>query len=227
MHIQEQISNKLQTFQLHYPLVGPIFWIVSLQYFITMAVVAMAWPTHYSVFDHTISDLGNTACGVYGGRYVCSPLHAWMNASFIVLGATMVAGSSLIYQQFRQNLGSKIGFIFMALGGVGVILVGVFAENTIASLHVVGAALPFVVGNLALLILGLSLGMIRWLRIYTLVSGVVSLIAFGLFATGNYLGLGIGCMESLAAHPQTLWLVVFGLYISRDRFRADQTIISN
>lgn len=220
MHIPGQITNKLQTFQLHYPLVGPTFWVVSVQYFITMAVVAMFWPTHYSVFDNTISDLGNTACGVYSSRYVCSPLHAWMNASFIVLGATMVVGSSLIYQQFKQSLGSKIGFSFMALAGIGAILVGIFAENTVASLHVIGAALPFVVGNLALLILGLSLDLPRWLRIYTLSSAVISLTAFVLFATQNYLGLGIGGMERLAAHPQTLWLIVFGLYISRDRFRS-------
>jgi hypothetical membrane protein len=219
MHIPSQITNKLQTFQLHYPLVGPVLWIASVQYFITMMVVAMFWPTHYSVFDHTISDLGNTACGIYSGRYVCSPLHSWMNASFIVLGLTMVAGSTLIYQQFRQSLGSLVGFSFMGLAGIGTIVVGIFAENSPSSLHAVGAALPFVVGNIALLVLGFALEMPRFLRVYTIVTGVISLVAFGLFANEQYLGLGIGGMERLAAHPQTLWLIVFGLYISRNRFR--------
>lgn len=213
-------SKKIQTFNDRYPLVGPAFWIASIQYFITMTIVGMNWATHYSVFKNTISDLGNTACGIYGGRYVCSPLHAWMNASFIVLGITMIIGSTLIYQEFRKTTASWIGFSFMALAGMGTLLVGIFAENTISSLHIAGAALPFVIGNIALLVLGLSLDMPRPLRIYTILSGVVSLIAFVLFITHTYLGIGIGGMERLTAHLQTIWLVVFGIYLSGNRFRS-------
>jgi hypothetical membrane protein len=216
---QLKIAQKIETFHERYPLVGPAFWIASAQYFIIMLVVAMAWPTHYSTLNNTISDLGNTACGIYGGRYVCSPWHVLMNTSFIVLGTTMVTGSTLIYQEFRKGVGSWLGFSFMALAGIGTILIGIFAENTISSLHIVGAALPFVIGNLALIILGLALDIPRFLRFYTLASGVVSLSAFGLFASHHYLGIGIGGMERLTAHPQTLWLIVFGIYISRNHFR--------
>lgn len=219
MHDPTKITNKLQTFQDHYPLIGPVFWIVSLQYFITMTIVGMFWPTHYSIFTNTISDLGNTACGVYDGRYVCSPLHGWMNASFIVLGATMVAGSGLIYQEFKKTAYSKLGFNLMAAAGIGTILVGIFAENTIASLHEIGAALPFVLGNVSLLVLGFALELPRWLKIYTIATGLISLIAFSLFATHNYLGIGIGGMERLAAHPQTIWLIIFGIYISQNHFK--------
>lgn len=212
-------SKKIETFTDRYSLVGPAFWIASLQYFLTMSVVGMNWATHYSVLQNTISDLGNTACGIYDGRYVCSPLHAWMNASFIVLGLTMVIGSTLIYYEFKRTLGSYIGFSFMALAGVGTAVVGLFAENTISNLHEFGAALPFVIGNLALIILGLSLDIPKTLRFYTLVSGVISLIAFVLFITHTYLGIGIGGMERLVAHPQTIWLIVFGIYMSRSHFR--------
>lgn len=213
------LSKRIATFRDRYPLVGPAFWIASIQFFITMLLVALAWPTHYSFLNNTISDLGNTACGVYSGRYVCSPQHAWMNASFIVLGTTMVAGSTLIYQEFRKSLGSAAGFTFMALGGIGTIIVGIFAENTISSLHVFGATLPFVIGNMALLVLGFSLEMPRVLRIYTIASGFASLTASLLFITHHYLGLGIGGMERLAANLQTVWLIVFGLYISKNHFK--------
>lgn len=213
------LSKRLETFHDKYPLVGPSFWIASIQYFIVMAAVALAWPTHYSVLNNTISDLGNTACGVYGGRYVCSPWHVLMNASFILLGLTMVAGSMLIYNEFKKTNASLVGFSFMGLAGLGTILVGIFAENTIASLHVFGAALPFVLGNVGLLILGYSLEMPRSLRIYTILTGVISLVAFIHFLTGNYLGLGIGGMERLAANLQTIWLIVFGIYISKNHYQ--------
>src|SRR5579862_784774 len=212
------LSKRIETFHDRYPLVGPAFWIASVQFFITMLLVALAWPTHYSILNNTISDLGNTACGVYGGRYVCSPRHAWMNVSFMVLGITMIVGSVLIYHEFRKSRGSTVGFSFMGIGGFGTILVGIFAENTISSLHVIGATLPFVIGNLALMILGFSLDMPRSLRIYTILSGVVSLAASLLFITHHYLGLGIGGMERLAANLQTVWLIVFGIYISKNHF---------
>ncbi len=212
-------SERIETFTDRFPLVGPIFWLVSLQFFITQLIVGMSWATHYSLTNNTISDLGNTACGIYDGRYVCSPLHALMNASFIVLGSTMIIGSLLIYYEFRKSAGSAIGFGAMGLSGLGTILVGIFAENTISSLHEFGAALPFVVGNLALIILGLSLDLPRLFRWYTLVSGVVSLAAFGLFISHNYAGIGLGGMERLTAHPQTIWLILFGVYMSRRHYR--------
>lgn len=213
-------SKKIETFTDRYPLVGPAFWIASIQFFITQLIVAMAWATHYSTLQNTISDLGNTACGAYSDRYACSPLHTWMNASFITLGITMAIGSVLIYHEFKKTWGSAIGFGFMALAGIGTVLVGLFPENTVSFVHVSGAFLIFFIGNLALLILGLSLDISRPFRIYTLLSGVISLGASLLFVTHSYLGIGIGGMERLAAHPQTIWLTVFGIYMSRNHFRA-------
>jgi hypothetical membrane protein len=197
-------SKKIKIFIDKYPLVGPMFWLISIQYFIVMSLVAWAWPTHYSALDNTISDLGNTACGIYSGRYVCSPQHVWMNASFIALGITMIFGSALIYHEFRKNVGSLVGFSFMGLAGFGLILVGIFAENTISSL---------------LIILGITLDLPKWLKLFSVIAGIVSLAAFILFVSHNYLDLGIGGMERLATHPQTIWLIVFGLYMSRNRFK--------
>ncbi len=219
MLINKTSMENINTFSNRYPLIGPTMWTLSLQYYLTQIMVAHAWPIPYSALQNTISDLGNTACGMYAGRFVCSPLHDYMNASFIALGLFMMAGSLLIYQEFRETKGSLVGFSLMALAGFGTILVGVFPENTISSLHALGAFLPFLFGNIALLILGLTLDIPRWLRIYTLASGVVALTGFVLFSTHNYLGLGIGGMERITAYPQTMWLTVFGLYISRNHFR--------
>jgi hypothetical membrane protein len=124
----------------------------------------------------------------------------------------------LIYQEFKKNRANKLGFWFMALSGLGTILVGIFPENSITKLHSYGAILPFLLGNIALIIFGFSLGLGGKFRIYTILSGVVALIALLLFSTHTYLGLGLGGMERLVAHPQTIWLVAFGIYMSRDRY---------
>lgn len=191
---------------------GPVLWISSIQFFIVQIIVGLAWPVPYSIPANTISDLGNSACDIYSGRYVCSPLYSWMNASFIALGITMFIGSLLIYKLSQKSRARIIGFGLMALAGVGTALVGIYPENTIASLHVLGAGLSLAVGALSLLVLGLSLDIPRAFRVYSIISGIVSLAALLLFITHNYLGIGIGGMERISAHPITIWLIIFGIY---------------
>jgi hypothetical membrane protein len=212
-------AKMIKTFTDRYPLIGPSFWMLSLQYFVTQLVVAHAWTNHYSWAQNTISDLGNSACGTYGDRFVCSPLHDWMNASFILLGLSMIIGAVLIYQEFRESRGSAVGFSCMALAGFGTLLVGLFPENTVSSLHVIGAALPFLIGNLGMVVLGSVLALPRSLRIYTILSGGIALLALLLFIMNTYLGLGLGGMERLTAYPQTLWLIAFGIYMSGNHVR--------
>jgi hypothetical membrane protein len=213
-------SKRIEIFTDRYPFLGPLFWMVSVQYYLIQILVAQAWTKPvYSISANTISDLGNTACGTYAGHLVCSPLHGLMNISFITLGLTMIAGSVLIYHEFKESRPNAFGFGAMAVAGVGTLLVGAFAENTVVTLHELGAALPFLVGNIGIIILGLSLGLPPALRIYTLLSGVLALTALAFFTTHAYLGLGIGGMERLTAYPQTTWLIVFGIYMSRSRFK--------
>ncbi|HEX4774036.1 MAG TPA: DUF998 domain-containing protein [Candidatus Saccharimonadales bacterium] len=207
--------QAVTTFNDRYPLIGPSFWIVSLQYFLIQLIAALAWARPYSLSRNTISDLGNTACAQYGSRFVCSPLHLLMNVSFVLLGCTMIAGSSLIYQEFREGKAAIVGFAFMTIAGLGTILVGLFPENTIGPLHLSGAALVFLIGNLGIIILGISLDIPKPLRLYTILSGIVALSATILFFIHQNLGLGSGGIERFAAYPQTIWLIIFGLYMGR------------
>nr|WP_281720479.1 DUF998 domain-containing protein [Nitrosomonas nitrosa] len=201
-------------FYKQHPYVGPIFWITSLQFFVVQMVVARGWTTGYSIVNNTISDLGITACGAYASRYVCSPWYSWMNASFVFLGFSMLLGSLLLYHQFAHNFGTKIGFTLMGIAGFGTVLVGLFPANTAPTMHGIGAFLPFFFGNLGLIFFGLYLSLKPTFRFFTLLSGVFSLVAFLLFAFDIYLGLGVGGMERLVAHPQTFWMIIFGFYVS-------------
>jgi hypothetical membrane protein len=213
-----RIPSKIKTFNDKYPLMGPGLWILTVEYFIIQLVVALAWKTPYSISKNTISDLGNTQCGVYDSRYVCSPFHNLMNAAFISLGVFMVMGSLLIYQEFKETKLALVGFSCLLIGGVGTIIVGSCPENTILFLHSLGAFLPFLIGNLGILILGISIKIPIRLRIFTLFAGTIALVALVLFITNRYLGLGEGGMERIVAYPQTVWLIVFGVYISKNHY---------
>lgn len=212
--------KSIKTFTDRYPLLGPIIWMLSIQYYLVQVETALAWSKPYSWLHNTISDLGNTGCGNYSGRFVCSPLHSLMNSSFITLGVTMALGSLLIYQEFKKSSASLVGFSFMTLAGFGTVLVGLFPENSLSVFHTLGAAMPFLIGNIGIMILGLSLDIPRRLRFYTLLSGVIALTALLFFSNHNYLGLGVGGMERLVAYPQTIWLISFGAYISRNHIRS-------
>ncbi|HET7319974.1 MAG TPA: DUF998 domain-containing protein [Candidatus Saccharimonadales bacterium] len=210
------VRKRLAVFTDKYPLVGPVVWMLGIQYFMVQAVVAAAWKAPgYSWAHNLISDLGNTACGPYSGRYVCSPDHVLMNASFIMLGVTMALGAGLIYQEFRKSTGSFLGFSLMGYAGIGTLLVGLFPENTIPPMHVLGAIFGLLIGNISLVVLALVLKTVRpGLRLYTFLSGMFSIVAFALFSLHIYLGLGAGTMERLVSYPQTFWLILFGLYTS-------------
>ncbi len=194
--------------------IGAMLWAFSIQYYIVQIVVAADWPPHnaFSLTTNTISDLANTVCGPYGNRLVCSPLHSYMNASFIVLGVTMIIGAYLLQKALQAGRWAAVGFGCMATAGVGTILVGLFPENSVSFFHILGAGLTFTLGNIAMILIGLSLKQLRRaLRGYTVASGVIGLIGTVLFVTHVYLGIGGGTIERLAAYPQSIWMIIFGI----------------
>ena len=101
----------------------------------------------------------------------------------------------------------------MAISGAGVIVVGFFPENTVPTLHGLGTAIPFVLGNASLITLALSFRMPALLRLYTFLSGVIALLGLVVYASGHYLGLGEGGIERVVAYPQTVCLAVIGFYL--------------
>jgi len=200
---------------------GAIVWISSVQFFVAQFVVQSAWTTPFSLTRNYISDLGNTACGPFpadSSIYVCSPWHAAMNTSFIVIGVTVVLGAALIRNTFRHARLWWWGLELVALGGFGFVLVGLFPENVNFPPHRLGATLNFVSGNLGQIVIGASLlGSRPWQRWcgYSITSGLVGLLATALFASRHYLGTGVGGMERLAAYPLPLWTIVMGIVMGR------------
>jgi hypothetical membrane protein len=204
---------------------GPAIVVLSAWYFVAQVVVASAFRPHYSFISNMISDLGNTACAPHSN--ICSPRHDLMNVSIGILGFAMIVGAVLIFSEFSfakrrgERGAARAGFGCLALGGVGAILVGVFPENVnTAHLHTAGTAMAIGLGQLAILILAVALREIDdWLRVFMLVTTLIVLLAGGCIVFRHPFGIGAGALERLAQYPETVWLILFGFYISRDHYR--------
>jgi hypothetical membrane protein len=229
------VSRRLGQFTDRHPFFGPTVWMLAAVFFVAQVAVAYNWqsraaeptgitPHHpYSFFANTISDLGETGKFTYGTPRMWSPDHVWMNVGFVLLGATMIVGSPLIYQEFNEASPAKlwlarIGFTMQGLGGVGAIVVAIFPENENAIAHELGAGLAIAVGTLGVFLLGLSLALPGRIRRLMLWCSPVSLVAIVLYALHEYLGFGPGGMERVAAYPEVIWLISFGFYISRSHY---------
>jgi hypothetical membrane protein len=218
-----RVNARTKSFANRHPWIGPAVFMLSALYFLAQIVVGWVWNPPYSAVHNVISDLGNTKCGLYGGAYVCSTRHVVMNIAFILLGVVMAVGSLLIYQEFTERTPPErraafIGFVCLAVAGLGTALVGFFPENTVHFMHVGGAAVAIGLGNVGIFILGWVLPLPEGLRRSMLFMSVISITAMVLFGTHRYFGLGAGSMERIAAYPETVWLIRFGLYISRNHF---------
>ena len=124
---------------------GGACWAVGVvQYAAAQVVAAGAWTRPYSLKNNYISDLGNTACGMFHvphgtPYYVCSPSHAVMNASFIIFGVLTIAGALLLRRIWPAGRLARWALILWVLSGLGKIIVGIVPENTHIGLHLIGA----------------------------------------------------------------------------------------
>ena len=224
--VQGDRPVRIRVFTDRYDWMGPAIVVLSAWYFAAQVLVAWVFRPQYSFMSNVISDLGNTACPPPHST-ICSPRYVVMDASIAILGLAMLVGSILIFSEFsfsqhrRERAAAIAGFVCMGVGGIGAILVGAVPENiNTAHLHTVGAALAIGFGQLAILILGLVLREIPdWLREFMLVTSLLVLLAGISIAFKHQFGIGAGALERLAQYPESVWLILFGFYVSRDHFR--------
>lgn len=194
---------------------GAVLWICTLQYFIVEAVVIRAWPGRYSLARNVISDLGALGCHRTGPHPVCSPLHWLMNLSFGVQGVLIAGGALTMWACLPRHSRFRAGFLLVALAGPGVLLAGLFPEDTLGAVHYAGAAddfLFFTLGAFAFAHAFLrteGAGSLRgWLSLAVALCGAVGM---ALLVTGIDAGLGRGVIERITADPFPVWLAILGL----------------
>jgi len=200
-------------------LAGAVCWLLALEWFVGQAIAQAAWRTPYSLSSNFVSDLGAATCGrsTLPGYpvYVCSPLHDVMNLSFVVLGLLTLAGVVLLRGTWPQRRLTTGGLIFLALFGIGKVLVGLGPEDVRRALHAVGS-LGILCGTVGIQLLGLATW--RTARRQAMVSlavGVVGLISFVLLVLGAGSHGQVGTFERLADWPLPLWLAALGPMLVR------------
>lgn len=200
---------------------GAAFVVAAVQFFIAQVVAAAAWNPPYNWRTNVISDLGNTACGLFAVHgapsYVCSPRHAVMNASFVLAGILLIAGTVLLWRLWPARRMTRVALVLWLIAGVGKMIVGLVPENTRIGLHTLGAT-NILISAIAILLLSLALRReAPTLARAGVIIALVSLAASVLWSAAQYagpaldLGLGTGGMERLADYPTDLWLVVVGV----------------
>jgi hypothetical membrane protein len=194
------------------------------QFILAMAVTQIGYGSSYSLSQNVISDLGAVNCGTFGGsgsfngHYACSPWHVVFNASAVVLGLLLILAVLLLRTAFPTRRSRTVGLCLLGLAGIGAIGVGLAPEDVNITVHSVSALVAFASSALALLVLGFAMFRdTRWdgFRAYTVLSGLVSLVALLLFAVKVYAGLGPGGMERLIVGPVLLWSLVAGTHLVR------------
>ena len=172
---------------------GLLLFLGTTQFAIGMIIAEAVDPT-YSVSTNYISDLGVRARA------------AVFNSSIVLLGVTILATSWFLFRAFKD----RILMLVVLLAGVGAIGVGVFNEN-FGAIHSVVSFITFLFAGLsAILAFRVLRPPISYLSVLL---GVGSLAALGLYISKIYLGLGNGGMERMIVYPVLTWGIGFGGYL--------------
>jgi hypothetical membrane protein len=203
--------------------VGAILWAFCLQYFAAEAVSIQGWKGPYSLSANYISDLGAVRCGAQAPgltdmtQTLCSPLHALMNASFLLQGLLIVGGAALVWRSFPAGKLWAIALLLIAAAGIGAFVVGLAPEDVSPKVHFLGAVENFLCCNVGMATMGVA--MLCWrpaaraMGLIAFAAGALGLLGFGFLATRLYLGLGAGGMERVTAYPFPLWLAGMGILL--------------
>ncbi len=146
-----------------------------------------------------------------------STLHALMNASFTLQGLLIFFGALLVRRRFPARALTRAAFLLLELSGLTLCIVGLAPEDVNGLAHVLAAAVHFVSGSLAMLLLGIPLLKTNQVAGFlSAAAGTIALAATLLLgcrqtAVWSSLGWPIGTVERVAAYPLPLWLSGMGL----------------
>lgn len=185
-----------------------IYLVAVVQFVLIMGIAQAAYPG-YSDVRNAISDLGAPST---------SPFHLLFDASAILLGALGLSATYLIRTSLKPGRMRSGGLGVLGVAGLGAVLVGVFPEGSPDGLHTIVSGITFVASGICLLLLAAAmLRDTRWdgLRLYTAVSGLVTLgavVALVRVGTGS---AEFGLIERIVVGPILLWLAVISVHLLR------------
>lgn len=201
-------------------------WIAVLICLLAQVVTECAMRTPYSPLRDAVSDLGYSTCT----PQICSPWFWMVDASFVILGLCLALGGWLSHlsaprrqvagarRPERLWWGSWVATVALSAGGLGMAIVGVCPENVYFPLHVVGAVVGLVGGNVGAAFAGWALLHVRghrptgWSAIVVGALGVGGAVLSALVFFGDLpalLGVG-GGLERVGVEPLLVIMAVSG-----------------
>lgn len=190
-------------------------WVAVLICLLAQIATEWAMRTPYNPLVDAVSDLGQTTCTA---RF-CSPWYWMVDTSFVLLGLCLAGGGWLTHVSApRLCWVSWVATVALSVGGAGMVVVGLFPENVHFWVHVAGAAVGLVGGNVGAAFAGWALLRVRGHRptgVSAMVVGALGLVGSVLSAlvfAGELralLGVG-GGLERLGVEPLLLVMAISG-----------------
>ena len=194
-----------------------VIWLVA------EAISAAAFPG-YSYATNYISDLGVPEVSTFEGRTIDSPLSAVMNFAFVAQGLLLMGGVILAVRAVGLRGAGRGWIVAVAIAhGIGMLLVGIFhgSEVNIANgfiiLHVLGATVAIITGNVVAILAGLQsrrLGAPSWYRVVSVALGIIGLISLVMLVvvkTTSFPALPEPVWERGAVYTITAWELMTGI----------------
>jgi len=180
---------------------GALFFVAVTQ-FVLGLIVSEALYSGYSISDNYISDLG------------VGPSSMIFNSSVFLMGLLLIIGTYFLQRAFHFEL-LTVMLVLTAIGAMGV---GVFTED-FGTIHAVVSLITFLFSGLSAIfsvicsyVHKFSLVKMPFSAI-SVILGLITLGALGLFVGKIYLGLGVGGMERMIVYPVLMWIAGFGGYL--------------
>jgi hypothetical membrane protein len=182
---------------------GALAWLLTLQFFVVEAIAQSRHDGPYSRADDVISALGTAD----------SAAASLMNASFVVQGVLILAGTLLLRPTLLRGA-ADVAPVLLGGAAVGVLLVGVFPTDGNATMHAIGAVLYLLGGGLGLIALAYAVRPRSEVLGTTLaLLGLIGTAATVFFLTGVTNYLGEGGTERAAAYVLPIGLAIAGVVL--------------
>jgi len=155
----------------------------------------------YSVSANYVSDLGAT-CPNSGPCYI-PPSALLFDSSIALLGLLILVGAYFLHRAFKWTPAT----VLIALAGVGALGVGLLPETT-GVWHSIFSLIVFLFAGLSAIVTYRFQK--KPMSYFSVILGVITLIALLLYVPNVYLGLGAGGMERMVVYPTLVWSLAFG-----------------
>lgn len=123
-----------------------------------------------------ISDLGDSACRVRDGRWICSPGFALFNAGMIVTGVLLAVAGGCLLRLWGRALGGGLTVM-----GVGLVVAGAYPAGDFGRMHLIGVVLALVVPGVGMLLSAID-PETPWLRSRRVARGLLGAVALAFCA---------------------------------------------